>query len=203
MIPKHTIVLLLAALTRTGLSQDVPDRPSYEPTPLHPSKPFPSSAPRTKSCFVESSDTEPKDDAAKILEAFEECNNGGTVVLNQEYTICTPLDLRFLKHIDVALTGAVKFCDDLEYWQANFFTFPFQDGASWWLWGGEDINLYGAGVGTIDGNGQAWYDAHADNSSIHRPLLFVTDGWKGGSITGLKLRQSPNVSWLLYLCITY
>lgn len=147
------------ALVAAVAARSAPERPNHQPTPLQPYKAFPTSAPREKTCFVKPSCTEGRDDAPKILAAFEECNNGGTVVLDREYTICSPLDLRFLKHVDVALTGTVKFCDDVDSWLPETFQFPFQDGSSWWLWGGEDINLYGLGEGTIDGNGQAWYDA--------------------------------------------
>lgn len=177
-----------------GLARDVPKRPQHSASPLQPTKPFPQSPPRTKSCFVKPSHKPGGDDAAKILKAFKKCNNGGTVVLDKEYNICTPLDLRFLKHVDVALTGTVSFCEDTAMWNASTFKFPFQDGSSWWLWGGEDINLFGLGEGTIHGNGQAWYDAYAEDPSLVRPLLFVADGWHGGSITGIKYRQSPNVS---------
>ena len=193
--------LLVAAVAAASLglgaqAREVPQRPDIAPTPLQPYKAIPSSAPRTKSCFVKPSCTAGKDDSAKILAAFEECNNGGSVVLDKEYTICEPLDLRFLKNVDVFLTGTVRFCEDIEHWLPTVFQFPFQDQSTWWLWGGEDINLYGLGEGTIDGQGQVWYDAHAANSTVKRPLLFVTDGWHGGSISGLNLRQSPNVSRL-------
>ncbi|RSL76766.1 Exopolygalacturonase X-2 [Fusarium euwallaceae] len=192
MLLKPTIVLAFLALAELiDAGGHAPKRPHHEPTPLQPYKAFPTSSPRRKTCFVKPG-KKGGDDSSKILRAFKKCNNGGTVVLDQEYTICTQLDLRFLKHVDIALTGTVKFCDDVERWLPRTFQFPFQDGSSWWLFGGEDINLYGAGTGTIDGNGQAWYDAHAADSKVKRPLLFVTDGWKGGSITGLKLRQSPN-----------
>jgi hypothetical protein len=187
---------VLAALALSGIAQarEVPARPDIKPSPLQPYKAIPTGSPRTKTCFVKPSCTKGRDDSAKILAAFHECNNGGTVVLDEEYTICSPLDLRFLKHVDVALTGTIKFCDDdLDDWVEKTFKFPFQDGSSWWLWGGEDINLYGLNKGTIDGNGQKWYDTVAERT-ILRPLLFVTDGWRGGSITGLKLRNSPNVS---------
>lgn len=197
MRPHFTLILAILAFTdviQAGPSP--PKRDHHEPTPLQPYKAFQPSRPRKKTCFVKPGKKD-DDDAPQILKAFKKCNNGGTVVLDKEYTICTPLDLRFLKHIDVALTGTVKFCDDVDRWLPRTFQFPFQEGSSWWLWGGKDINLYGNGVGTIDGQGQTWWDANAANSTIKRPLLFVTDGWEGGSITGLRLRQSPNVS----LCI--
>ncbi|KAL0936282.1 exopolygalacturonase X [Colletotrichum truncatum] len=184
----------VAALALSGVAQarEVPPRPDTKAHPNPPFRPFPVSPPRTKSCFVKPSCTPGRDDSAKILKAFHDCNNGGTVVLDESYTICTPLDLRFLKHVDVALTGRITFCDGVDDWMKKFFPIPFQEGNTWWLWGGEDINLYGLGKGVIDGNGQEWYDAHGSREGILRPLLFVTDGWKGGSITGLKMRQSPN-----------
>lgn len=58
---------------------------------------------------------------------------------------------------------------------------------------GKDVNIYGNGTGTIDGAGQAWWEAFASNASLLRPILFVTDGLEGGSITGLNLVNSPNV----------
>lgn len=47
------------------------------------------------------------------------------------------------------------------------------------------------GGGTLDGNGQVWYDLYAKNIYILRPILFGTIGLKGGSIADLKLRYSP------------
>lgn len=47
------------------------------------------------------------------------------------------------------------------------------------------------GGGTLDGNGQVWYDLYQKNIYILRPILFGTIGLKGGSISNLKLRYSP------------
>jgi galacturan 1,4-alpha-galacturonidase len=51
------------------------------------------------------------------------------------------------------------------------------------------VNVYGGG--TLDGNGQAWYDLYASNIYILRPILFGTIGLKTGRIEDLKLRYSP------------
>lgn len=55
--------------------------------------------------------------------------------------------------------------------------------------GGEHVNVYGGG--TIDGNGQVWYDLYAANIYILRPVLFGTIGLKGGTISNLNLVYSP------------
>lgn len=191
----QNLLMLLGLAAGLSEGREVPQRPDIQPTPYHPYKAIPLDSTRDgRVCHVKPSCTKGRDDAAKIIKAFEECNDGGTIVLDKEYTVCTPLDLRFLKHVDVALTGKIEFCTDLEMWQANFFQFHFQDAASWWVWGGEDIHLYGLGEGIIHGNGQPWWDGHKADVTVHRPLLFITDGWHGGSITGLNMRQSPNVS---------
>lgn len=197
MVSNTLLAGLTLALGSIAEARDFVPRPNIAIGPKQPWKPMPVSAPRTKTCFVKPSCTAGRDDTPKILAAFKECNNGGTVVLDKEYTVCSPMDLRNLKNIDVALTGKLSFCADPEGWQTKLLRFPFQDQSSWWLWGGEDINLYGAGTGEINGNGQVWYDAYGANSSLTRPLLFATDGWHGGSMTGLKMRMAPQVC--LYL----
>ncbi|CAG9942894.1 unnamed protein product [Clonostachys rosea f. rosea IK726] len=189
---RFSSLLSLWVSSVVALERTVPPRPTITPGPLQPYKAFPVSPPRTKTCFVKPSCTKGKDDSAKILAAFEECNDGGTVVFDEEYTICSPLDLRFLKHVDIAITGTIKFCDDIDYWLPRTFKFQFQGSSTWWVIGGEDINIYGSGVGTLDGNGQAWYDRFATNKTLQRPLLLVTDGLHGGSITGLNMKNSPN-----------
>jgi galacturan 1,4-alpha-galacturonidase len=55
--------------------------------------------------------------------------------------------------------------------------------------GGEDVNVYGGG--TLDGNGQVWYDLYAANIYILRPVLFGTVGLNGGTISDLNLVYSP------------
>lgn len=194
MVRFTTLNSILWLATAFASGREVPQRPSILPGPKQPYREIPLDTKRDpeKVCFVTPCGPG-KNDARKIKAAFERCNDGGTVVLDKEYTVCSPLDLRFLKHIDIALTGKITLCPELDYWQENLFRFKFQDVSSWWAWGGEDIHLYGAGTGTIDANGQAWYDRAAVNGSTIRPTTFLTDGWHGGSITGIKMRHSPNV----------
>ncbi|KAK1485229.1 polygalacturonase [Colletotrichum cuscutae] len=149
-------------------------RPDIKAAPFHPGRAFPASAPRTKTCAVKAG-TNGSDDSAAILQAFHSCNNGGTVVLDKTYTICNPLDLTFLNAVDVALTGTVNFCDDIDHWLPRTFKYTFQISSSMWKFGGKDVNIYGNGVGTLNGNGQKWWDRFASNATLERPILFVTD----------------------------
>ncbi|KAF7555558.1 hypothetical protein G7Z17_g2061 [Cylindrodendrum hubeiense] len=133
------------------------------------------------------------DDAGNILKAFHKCNDGGTVVLDANYTIASPLDLTFLKHIDVAITGTVNFATNISYWTDHMFKYAYQDATAFWRFGGKDVNIFGHGVGVLNGNGQPWYDGFAANSSLLRPVLFLLDGLQGGSVTGLNMINPP--SW--------
>jgi galacturan 1,4-alpha-galacturonidase len=55
--------------------------------------------------------------------------------------------------------------------------------------GGNDVNIYGGG--TLDGNGQAWYDLYAKDIYILRPVLIGIDGLHDSIISNLALRYSP------------
>lgn len=65
----------------------------------------------------------------------------------------------------------------------------FQNATTFFQLGGTDVNVYGGG--TLDGNGQVWYDLYAQNDLILRPILFGTIGLHGGSIGDLNFIQSP------------
>ncbi|KAF4921537.1 Exopolygalacturonase A [Colletotrichum viniferum] len=151
--------LICVAAIASVSGYDVPPRPSITPFPKAPGRALPFSPARdpSKVCIVC-----PKsggDSAAAILKAAHDCNNGGTVVFmpNATYTISSRVDLTFLKHIDFAILGTIVFNDD----NVNLM----------WRFGGEDVNIYGLGQGTIDGLGQTWWNALAGNSTVN------TDGW--------------------------
>jgi galacturan 1,4-alpha-galacturonidase len=50
----------------------------------------------------------------------------------------------------------VQFTNNITYWQANNFYYSFQKSITFWVWGGQDIKIFGKG--TLNGNGQKWYD---------------------------------------------
>lgn len=89
------------------------------------------------------------------------------------------------------ITGTIQFTNDTNYWINNAFQIVFQNSTTFFKLGGEDVNIYGGG--TIDGNGQVWYDMFAVNATLQRPILMGIIGLEGASIGPLKLRHSP--SW--------
>lgn len=172
-------------------------RPKIKAWPYSPGHHPSSPCQHHKYCYVKP--THGSDDAANILAAFHKCNNGGTVVLDANYTIASPLDLTFLKHVDVSLTGTVNFAPNIAYWTDHMFRYAYQNSSAFWRIGGTDVNIFGHGVGLLNGNGQPWYDAFAANPALLRPILFVLDGLHGGSVTGLHMINPPNVRLLRHL----
>lgn len=106
-----------------------------------------------------------------------------------EYIIGAPLDLSNLSHVDVDIQGGITFSNDTDFWQENAFKFDFQDARSFFLLGGEDVNVYGGGA--LEGNGQPWWDLFYTNKTVKRPILFATVGLHGGSVSDLSLNNSP------------
>ncbi|KAK2013576.1 pectin lyase-like protein [Colletotrichum eremochloae] len=134
---------------------------------------------------VKPSCTEGHKDAPKILREFTECTDGGTVVLDKKYLISSPLDLTFLRHIDVVIAGEIHFNADPYYWADNGFKFAFQNQSVFWKLGGsKDVNIYGD-LGTnesvIDGHGQ-----------LLRPMWFSFEGVEGATMSHLRMRNPPN-----------
>lgn len=150
----------------------LPKRPDVKPTPYDSGTPMPCSPARDagRYCYVKPGISEDRDDAAAILDAFHTCNDGGTIVLDSDYLIGSPLDLTFLKHIDVIITGEIHFdASDVYYWAEKSFKYEFQNQSVYWKWGGEDVNIYGDlsnEKSVLDGHGQAYWEAIQTNKSV-------------------------------------
>jgi galacturan 1,4-alpha-galacturonidase len=90
---------------------------------------------------------------------------------------------------DLDIQGTLQFTNDTDYWQKNSFKHTFQNSSTFFQLGGEDVNVYGGG--TLDGNGQVWYDLFAKDIYIIRPILFGAIGLHKSRIEDLKFRYSP------------
>lgn len=97
------------------------------------------------------------------------------MVLDQVYRVGSPLDLTFLRHVDVVITGEIHFDDsDVYYWAENSFKYEFQNVTVFWKWGGEDVNIYGDlknDQSVIDGHGQAYWEEIQTNKSVSQTAL--------------------------------
>lgn len=108
---------------------------------------------------IRASKNDTDDISQDLLWAFKKANHGGTVHLKEgsTYIIGQKLDLSFLNDVHLQLEGELKFTDDIEYWQKNYFYYDFQRSITWVRWSGEKIKIYSnSGAGVLNGNGQAW-----------------------------------------------
>ncbi|KAL6699377.1 glycoside hydrolase family 28 protein [Trichoderma pleuroticola] len=101
-----------------------------------------------------------RDDAPAIREAFSKCGNNGKVVFQKDttYSIQTALQLHNLKNVQVDLFGTLEYSTDVRYWILHGSYYYFQNISIALEFSGEDITIDGHGSGTIDGQGQVWYD---------------------------------------------
>ncbi|KAH8661997.1 polygalacturonase [Xylariales sp. PMI_506] len=166
-------------------------RPDVKAHPYNYGRPHPPSPPRKKVCFVKPGSVG-SDAAPQILSAFHDCNNGGTVVLDANYTIASPLDLTFLNSVDIAISGRITFLDDIEFWIAHTFQYAFQAVSSFLKIGGKDVNIFGGGVGVVDGLGETWWLEAKTNTTLQRPILWVLEGIEGGTVSQLNFINPPN-----------
>jgi galacturan 1,4-alpha-galacturonidase len=155
---------------------DLPKRPAIVAAPYGTGKGFPHSHPRSSKhfCYVKPTKGKKRDDSPRILNAFKKCNKGGTIVLDKNYTIASPLDLTWLSHVDVVITGEIHFKSDPYYWAENSFKYDFQNMSSFWKIGGKDVNIYGDlsnDQSVLDGHGQDYWKEYVTNKTVSVNLM--------------------------------
>ncbi|ESZ95247.1 hypothetical protein SBOR_4359 [Sclerotinia borealis F-4128] len=136
-----------------------------------------------KTCIVEPCALN-GDDAPAILQAFSECghNDGidthGTVIfLNTTYNIRSVMNTTGLSHVKVDLLGTLLWDQNIPYWLANSLAVGYQNQSSAWLFGGDNIHWDGHGYGTLDGNGEVWYEyINGTNNYPGRPHQITYTG---------------------------
>lgn len=87
---------------------------------------------------IRASKNDTDDISEDFLWALKRANNGGLVHLKKshKYVIGKKLDLSFLKDVYIDIDGELKYTNDIKYWQANNFYYPFQKSITFTVWGG-------------------------------------------------------------------
>ncbi|CAL1711768.1 unnamed protein product [Somion occarium] len=133
------------------------------------------------------------DDAPAFLKAVMDPSCSSIVIPSSTtLNIASRMNMTGLLNKHISVQGAIRFNPDLPYWTGNAFYFPFQDQVAFWLLGGNNIVLDGGG--TLDGAGQAWYDAFAKNSSLARPIILTV--YQATNITVQNLRMINSPEWV-------
>lgn len=129
-----------------------------------------------------------RDDSPRFLTAMQTCS---TVVVPTGTTlnISARLNTTGLSNKHLNLQGTMRFDPNIPYWSANGFPFTFQTQITFWILGGRNILVDGGG--TLDGAGQAWYDAFASNSSLLRPITMTLFQATNVVVQNIKMVNSP------------
>ncbi|EIM80049.1 uncharacterized protein STEHIDRAFT_182885 [Stereum hirsutum FP-91666 SS1] len=137
------------------------------------------------------------DDSPAIEQAFRGCVEV-LIPETENLLIGTKLNTTGLSKVHVRFLGNLTLNPDVDYWRDNAFNVTYQENSAAWLFGGKDVILDGEGTGTIDGNGQTFYDARIANDSLRPPHLMLA--YKGDNlvIRNLNIRQSPRWTILVH-----
>ncbi|KAI0466869.1 glycoside hydrolase family 28 protein [Xylaria cf. heliscus] len=107
------------------------------------------------------------DDTPSILAAFSKCRSHARIVFqNTTYYIDQVMNTTDLVETDIEIHGTLLWSSNLTYWLNNNQFMGFQNGSAAWLLGGTNVTVNGFGYGTLDGNGQAWYDLYGTKPNV-------------------------------------
>jgi galacturan 1,4-alpha-galacturonidase len=140
------------------------------------------------SCTPTSAGDAGTDDVPSIAAAVASCGNGGTIIIpaGKTYAIRSTLSFAGCANCDFQVEGTLKASDDTTYWNGKSSIFLMS--------GITKAKVRSVtGTGLIDGNGQAFYDLFAVNTSYARPTLWTITGSTGITVSNLKFKNAPNV----------
>lgn len=143
-------------------------------------------------CFIQPYQDE-RDDATQILDAFNnKCRSKSIVVLpGPLYNIRSPMNTTHLDDVEIHQFGRLLWTPDIDYWLSVSMPVGFQNQSTVWNFGGRHVTWAGHGAGTMDGNGQAWYDwAQGRGNLAHRPMNLNINGLRDSVLRGLRFVQS-------------
>ncbi|KAI1126887.1 family 28 glycoside hydrolase [Nemania abortiva] len=175
---------LIAALSLPALALSVQSTPSHGHTTSC-----------SKTCVVDSS----AHDASYAIErAFRDCGHEtgekrGKVVFkkNEIYNVRRVMNTTGLTNVDVEIHGTLLWDTNIHYWLNNSLPVGYQNQSTAWIFGGENVHWTGFGYGTLDGNGQVWYDfINGTNNYPGRPHQISYAGMKNSVIEKTRFVQS-------------
>lgn len=134
-----------------------------------------------------------RDDTPAIMSAFSDCDNGGRIIFapNTTYYVNTVMNTTALSDVHIDLHGYLLWSSNITYWLENSLLVGYQNQSSAWFLGGTNLTIDGHGTGTLDGNGQAWYDfVKGESNYPGRPMGLTIWGANHSRFEGLRFVQS-------------
>jgi len=153
------LLLLLPVVSTSSLQVELSD--SVPAAANVPSKQYFEDKAKSKGrglCFI-LPDDQGGDDGPVIQDALNNrCRSNSLIVLpGPVYNIETPMKTMGLSNVLIEQFGRLQWTDNVEHWLSVSMPVGFQNQSTVWYFGGDHVYWYGHGIGTFDGNGQAWY----------------------------------------------
>lgn len=189
----HPLSFLSILLPRVGAAQLNADHP------FHPSSASVSQwrgysdTLGRKLCYVPPSTSPSHSDAFNIQMALNhDCAESSLVIFpGPVYHIDAPMNTTVLNDTWIYVLGTFEWTSNVTYWLQASMPVGFQNQSTVWYFGGEDVVLDGFGNGTLDGNGQTWYDWARDRSNLaDRPMNINWRGLRNSVVRRLSFVQS-------------
>ncbi|KAF7934929.1 uncharacterized protein EAE98_002974 [Botrytis deweyae] len=104
-----------------------------------------------------------------------------------------------LSNCNIDIYGTLLWSTNITYWLNHSMAFGYQNQTSAWWLGGDNINVNGYGYGTLDGNGQAWYDFVKGISNYpNRPHALTIWNATNSVFKGLRFVQSQMWTMIVF-----
>ncbi|KXH57868.1 polygalacturonase, partial [Colletotrichum salicis] len=147
-------------------------------------------------CTVEANN-DGSDDSPAILAAFKECRKNRRVIFsNTMYNIQKMMTTTDLENTQIEIHGTLLWSKDTRYWLSNPQPTGFRNGSAAWFLGGKNVTADGFGYGTLDGNGQTWYNLVKGQSNYpDRPHALAI--WKASDMTVRNVRMVQSQMWTM------
>lgn len=148
--------------------------------------------PRSQKCIIPASGSPDIDDSPAIIKAFSHCSQDSHIIFqNTTYHISRIMNTTSLQNVSIEILGTLLWDTNITYWLANSMPIGFQNQTAAWHLGGTNLHIFGHGYGTLNGNGQVWYDFAKGVSNIHgRPHQLLITNTVNSVIEGLRFLQS-------------
>ncbi|EJD45802.1 exo-rhamnogalacturonase B [Auricularia subglabra TFB-10046 SS5] len=133
------------------------------------------------------------DDAPAIERALNrDCRSKSLVVFPApQYKIATIMNTTQLDDVVIHQYGRMLWTPDVDYWLTVSEYVGYRNQSTVWFFGGERVVWDGHGVGTLDGNGQVWYNWARGRSNLpRRPMNINFRGFNNSVVRGMNFVQS-------------
>lgn len=175
-----------------------------------------------KTCAVKASGTNETDDAPAIRAAFRECGRHGKIVFKPTtYYVNSVLNITGLEDVDIDIQGELlvsqallrnhkclissQWGTNIQYWLNTSLPVGYQNQSTAFVIGGNNVRIDGHGVGTLNGNGDHWYQwiKKQSNTSNYpgRPHQITFNGLTNSVVKGLRFLRSQ--MWTMSIIHSY